>query len=822
MEEYRIGGMSCAACSARVEKAVRGVPGVRTCSVSLLTHSMMVEGTARDSAVIAAVQRAGYTAAKREAEVGAGDGADALSDRETPRLLRRLVPSLSVLLLLLYISMGHVMWGLPLPPLLRESPFVIGILEFLLSLCVLLINRRFFINGFSGLLHRSPNMDTLVSLGSGASFLYSVWVLLSMPSAEDPRALLSDLYFESAAMILALITLGKLLEAYSKGKTTDALRGLMSLAPKTATVLREGQELRIPAAEVVRGDIFLVRPGESIPADGVVLKGHSTVDESLLTGESLPVDKQEGDSVSAATVNRLGHLSCRAERVGADTALAAIIRTVREAASTKAPIAKLADRVSAIFVPTVMAVAAAVFAVWLLLGEGPAFALSRAVSVLVISCPCALGLATPVAVMVGSGKGARGGILFKTAAALELCGGIRTVALDKTGTVTRGEPEVTDVLGDGELLSVAYSLESKSEHPLARAIVRRAEAEGVPLLETAEFESFPGGGLTADLSGERIVGGNAAFVGRYAEIPPGLRERADALSRDGKTPMFFARGGRVLGVIAVADAVKEDSASAIAELKALGLRVLMLTGDNPTTAAAIAEQVGIGEVFSGVKPEEKEALVRRLQEDGRVVMVGDGINDAPALTRADIGIAIGAGSDIALDAADVVLVGSRPSDIPAAIRLSRATLRVIKQNLFWAFLYNAVCIPLAAGAFVWAGLTLNPMIGAAAMSLSSFSVVANALRLNLFDIHSARHDRKRKNTKRKEERRMEKTLRIEGMMCPHCEARVKALLEALDGVAAAAVSHTAGTATVTMSRPITDDVLTRVIVDNGYKVTGIE
>lgn len=821
MEQYTVTGMSCAACSARVERAVLGVAGVTACTVSLLAGTMAVEGTASAEAVMAAVHQAGYAACPK---AGAAAQLARPTDRETPLLLRRFLASLIFLLLLLYLSMGHGMWGLPLPRPLAARPVAIGVAQLILSAVVMGINKRFFISGVRGLLGRAPNMDTLVSLGSCASFGYSVYVLIVMARSDTPHEYLHGLYFESAAMILVLVTLGKLLEARSKGKTTDALYSLMSLSPKTATVIRDGGEVTVSVDEVQKGDIFILRPGESVPVDGIVIEGHSAVDESALTGEGIPVEKVGGDAVSAATLNTSGHLRCRATCVGEDTALSRIIKMVSDAAATKAPIAKIADRVSGIFVPTVMAIAAAVLLVWLLCGAALGFALSRAVSVLVISCPCALGLATPVAIMVGGGKGARGGMLFKTAASLEMAGRVEIVALDKTGTVTRGEPEVTDVLGGELLLQTAYSLEKKSEHPLARAIVKRAESEGVAALPTQDFEAFPGGGLRATVDGEIVCGGNAEFVRQYATVPPEVLAEVAGLAPEGKTPMLFARGGELLGILAVADRVKEDSAAAIAELRGMGIRVVILTGDNRMTAAAIAAEVGIDEVIAELKPDGKEAAVRALQRDGVVAMVGDGINDAPSLTRADIGVAIGAGTDVAIDAADVVLASSRLSDVPAAIRLGRATLRTVRQNLFWAFCYNVISIPVAAGALSPLGLTLSPMLGAAAMSLSSVCVVTNALRLNLVDIRSARHDRKRKPkaVKRKEEKAMKKVMKIEGMMCPHCEARVRALLLEIPGVGEALVSHKDGTATVTAAEPIPDEVLIRVITEGGYTVVGIE
>ena len=807
--------MSCAACSARVEKAVMGVEGVTSCSVSLLTNSMGVEGTASENAIVEAVKNAGYGAEKKGSEKKSVSAADELVDRETPILVKRLISSLAFLLLLMYVSMGHVMWGFPLPVFFDGNPIAIGVVELILSAIVMVINQKFFISGVRGLIHRSPNMDTLVSLGSAASFGYSVYALLAMTVAEHPEHLLHEFYFESAAMILALITLGKMLEARSKGKTTDALRSLMKLAPKTATVIRDGAEVSVSIEEVRRGDVFVVKPGESVPVDGIILDGHSAIDESALTGESIPVEKNVGDRVSAATINRSGFIRCEALRVGEDTTISQIIKMVSDAAATKAPIAKIADKVSGIFVPVVIAIAAGVLVIWLLLGESVGFSLARAISVLVISCPCALGLATPVAIMVGNGMGAKHGILFKTASSLEAAGRTQIVALDKTGTVTKGEPEVTDIIGSDELLSLAYSLEKKSEHPLGRAIVKRAEELGLTLSDAEDFEIYPGGGLSGTVGGESAVGGNAGFVGKFADIGKEYEKAAERLSDEGKTPLFFAKGGKLIGIIAVADTVKEDSAAAIGELKNMGIRVVMLTGDNKRTADAIGSSVGVDEVIADVKPDGKEAVIRKLSEEGRVAMVGDGINDAPALTRADIGIAIGAGTDVAIDAAEVVLVNSRLSDVPAAIRLSRATLRTIRQNLFWAFIYNAICIPVAAGAFVWAGLALNPMLGAAAMSLSSFCVVTNALRLNFCKIHN-------ENNKKTEEKKMQKVMKIKGMMCPHCEARVKGLLEALPEVDEATVSYKKKSAILKLNAEVSDETLTKLITENGYTVIDIK
>ena len=837
MEQYTVTGMSCAACSARVEKAVSAVPGVTSCSVSLLTNSMGVEGTASAEAVVSAVQAAGYGASLKGASSAPTAAAqeDALADRETPALKRRLIASLGFLLALMYVSMGHMMWGWPLPACLEGNHVAMGLLQMLLTIAVMVINQKFFINGFRSLLHGAPNMDTLVALGAAASFGYSTYALFAMTGAQvrgDAAAVMRymhEFYFESAAMILALITVGKMLEARSKGKTTDALRSLMKLAPQTATLVRGGQELAVPIAQVQRGDVFVVRPGESIPVDGVVLEGESAVNESALTGESIPVDKAVGDSVSAATTNQSGFLRCEATRVGEDTTLSQIIKMVSDAAATKAPIAKVADRVSGVFVPTVIALAILTTAVWLLCGQSIGFALARGISVLVISCPCALGLATPVAIMVGNGLGAKNGILFKTAVSLEETGKTEIVALDKTGTITQGEPRVTDVLPaegmtQGALLSLAAALEQRSEHPLARAVMMRAEEDGLTAAPVGDFRALPGNGLTATLSGETLLGGSLSFVSSQVDVPRSIRQKAEALAEEGKTPLFFAQAGRLAGVIAVADVIKADSPAAIAALRNMGIRVVMLTGDNEKTARAIGRLAGVDEVIAGVLPEGKESVIRRLQAQGRVAMVGDGINDAPALTRADIGVAIGAGTDVAIDAADVVLMKSRLSDVPAAIRLSRATLRNIHENLFWAFFYNVIGIPLAAG--VWIplfGWTLNPMFGAAAMSLSSFCVVSNALRLNLFKLHDAGKDKKiNRHSKHKEETTMVKTMKIEGMMCGHCEAAVKKALEAIDGVASAEVSHTDGTAVVTLSKPVENAALRKAVEDKDYTVTDIE
>ena len=831
MKQYQVTGMSCAACSARVEKAVSKVPGVTACSVSLLTNSMGVEGTAGEQAVIAAVEAAGYGASVKGAPAAAAPAADdPLADHETPALKRRLYSSLVFLVALMYLSMGHMMWGWPAPAFLAENHVAMGLVQLLLTAIIMVINQRFFISGFKSLWHRSPNMDTLVALGSTASFVYSVYALFAMTGAQargdaaQVMGWMHEFYFESAAMILTLITVGKMLEARSKGRTTDALKGLMKLAPQTATLLVEGQERTVPIGDVKQGDLFVVRPGENIPVDGVVLEGHSAVNESALTGESIPVDKAEGDAVSAATVNQSGFLRCQATRVGEDTTLSQIIRMVSDAAATKAPIAKVADRVSGVFVPVVIAIALIATAVWLATGADFGYALARGISVLVISCPCALGLATPVAIMVGNGKGAKNGILFKTAVSLEEAGKVRVVALDKTGTITTGQPRVTDVLPapgvtDEQLIAAAYALEQKSEHPLAHAVVERAQNLGLKAQEVSDFAALPGNGLTAMLDGEALSGGSLAFISGRTEVSGDMRAQADHLSGEGKTPLLFSRGGRLLGMIAVADAIKPESSQAVRELQNMGIRVVMLTGDNQRTAEAIGRQAGVDQVIAGVLPDGKESVIRSLQSQGKVAMVGDGINDAPALTRADIGIAIGAGTDVAIDAADVVLMNSRLTDVPAAIRLSRATLRNIHENLFWAFIYNIIGIPLAAGVFIpLLGWQLNPMFGAAAMSLSSFCVVSNALRLNLFDPHSARKDHKIKFAK--EPKTMQKTLKIEGMMCTHCSGRVKKALEELPGVVSAEVSHENGTAVVTMSAPVDDATLKKAVEDQGYQVVG--
>ena len=860
MKQYTVTGMSCAACSARVEKAVSKVDGVTSCSVSLLTNSMGVEGSATDAQIVEAVEQAGYGASpKGTATESENDKAnnsleqlkaaqDALVDRETPKLRNRLIASLIFLVVLMYFSMGHMMWGWPLPEFFNGNHVAMGLLQLLLTVAVMVINQKFFISGFKGLIHGAPNMDTLVALGSVASFGYSVYALFAMTAAQvngDMDAVMSymhEFYFESAAMILALITVGKMLEAHSKGKTTDALKSLMQLAPKTATVVRNGVEQEISVDAVKKGDIFVVRPGENIPVDGEIIDGTTAVNESALTGESIPVDKQPKDAVSAATVNQSGFIKCRATRVGEDTTLSQIIQMVSDAAATKAPIAKIADRVSGVFVPAVITIAIITIIAWLIAGETVGFALARGISVLVISCPCALGLATPVAIMVGNGKGAKSGILFKTAASLEATGRTQIVALDKTGTITSGEPKVTDIVPDetffeetgnhaGALLAIAASVEARSEHPLAKAIMERAKTDEIAVAEVTDFSAVVGNGLTAILAGKMIKAGNLAFVSKFVEVSDDMRAKAVEFSKEGKTPLFFAADDRLCGIIAVADTIKEDSPEAVRQLKNMGIRVVMLTGDNEQTANAIGKQAGVDEVIAGVLPDGKEAVIRKLKKQGRVAMVGDGINDAPALTRADMGIAIGAGSDVAIDAADVVLMKSRLIDVPAAVRLSRATLTNIHENLFWAFFYNVIGIPLAAG--LWyplLGWKLNPMFGAAAMSLSSFCVVTNALRLNLCRVYDPKHDRKatpdRKNKTNKpsesEEKSMTKTMNIEGMMCGHCEARVKKALEALDAVSEAAVSHESGTAVVTLSSDISDEKLKETVEAEDYKVTSIQ
>ena len=860
MKQYTVTGMSCAACSARVEKAVSKVDGVTSCSVSLLTNSMGVEGSATDAQIVEAVEQAGYGASPKGTGTETANGRannsleqlkaaqDALVDRETPKLRNRLIASLIFLVVLMYFSMGHMMWGWSLPEFFNGNHVAMGLLQLLLTVAVMVINQKFFISGFKGLIHGAPNMDTLVALGSAASFGYSVYALFAMTAAQvkgDMDVVMSymhEFYFESAAMILALITVGKMLEAHSKGKTTDALKSLMQLAPKTATVVKDGVEQEISVDAVKKGDIFVVRPGENIPVDGEIIDGTTAVNESALTGESIPVDKQKGDAVSAATVNQSGFIKCRATRVGEDTTLSQIIQMVSDAAATKAPIAKIADRVSGVFVPAVITIAIITIIAWLIAGETVGFALARGISVLVISCPCALGLATPVAIMVGNGKGAKSGILFKTAASLEATGRTQIVALDKTGTITSGEPKVTDIVPDktffeengnnaGKLLAIAASVEAKSEHPLAKAIMERAKKDEISIAEVTDFSAVVGNGLTATLAGKMIKAGNLAFVSKFVKVSDDMRAKAVEFSKEGKTPLFFAADDRLCGIIAVADTIKEDSPEAVRQLKNMGIRVVMLTGDNEQTANAIGKQAGVDEVIAGVLPDGKEAVIRKLKKQGRVAMVGDGINDAPALTRADMGIAIGAGSDVAIDAADVVLMKSRLIDVPAAVRLSRATLTNIHENLFWAFFYNVIGIPLAAG--LWyplLGWKLNPMFGAAAMSLSSFCVVTNALRLNLCRVYDPKHDRKAKPDRKdktdkpneSEEKSMTKTMNIEGMMCCHCEARVKKALEALDAVSEAAVSHESGTAVVTLSSDISDEKLKETVEAEDYKVTSIQ
>ena len=842
MEQYHVTGMSCAACSSRVEKAVSNVPGVESCSVSLLTNSMGVEGTASPEAVIAAVEAAGYGASCKgrgtgtsgdsgNGASGGGAEADLLEDTETPVLKKRLIWSIIFLVVLMYFSMGHMMWGWPVPEAMADNHVAMGLLQLLLTAAVMVINQKFFISGFRSLWHRAPNMDTLVALGSTAAFGYSTYSLFAMTGAQVQGDMdgvmqyMHEFYFETAAMILALITVGKMLEARSKGKTTDALKNLMKLAPKTAVVLRDGTETEVPVEQVVKGDLFVVRPGENIPVDGIVLEGISAVNEAALTGESIPVDKKPGDQVSAATVNQSGFLKCEASRVGEDTTLSQIIKMVSDAAATKAPIAKIADKVSGVFVPAVIGIAAVTIVIWLLCGQSIGYALARGISVLVISCPCALGLATPVAIMVGNGMGAKNGILFKTAVSLEEAGKVNIVVLDKTGTITKGEPKVTDLVvaegvSEAELLETAYALEVKSEHPLADAVVTMAEEKKLKVFDVQDFVILPGNGLTAVNNGDQLIGGSLAFLSDRIGVPDDVKTVAQRLAEEGKTPLLFARGERILGVIAVADVIKEDSPEAIRQLQNMGIEVVMLTGDNERTAAAVGKQAGVDQVIAGVLPDGKEAEIRRLKRKGKVAMVGDGINDAPALTRADIGIAIGAGTDVAIDAADVVLMNSKLSDVPAAIRLSRATLRNIHENLFWAFIYNIIGIPLAAG--VWIplfGWQLNPMFGAAAMSLSSFCVVTNALRLNLFDMRNAAKDKKIK--RKQEETTMEKSMKIEGMMCGHCEATVKKALEALDGVDHAEVSHEQDQAVVTLKEDVANDVLKKAVEDKDYNVVSI-
>lgn len=848
MEQYTVTGMSCAACSARVEKAVSKVEGVTSCSVSLLTNSMGVEGSASPEAIIKAVEDAGYgaspksSAREHHSSMDMAAAEEALKDKDTPLLKKRLITSLVFLLVLMYFSMGHMMWGWPLPTVLQDNHVAMGLIQMLLTIAIMVINQKFFISGFKSLAHKAPNMDTLVALGATAAFVYSTYALFAMTDAQvrgdmdGVMAYMHEFYFESAAMILTLITVGKMLEAHSKGKTTDALKGLMKLAPKTAVVIRNGEEVEVPVDEVSKGDIFVVRPGENIPVDGIVLEGNSAVNESALTGESIPVDKAVGDKVSAATQNQSGYIRCEATRVGEDTTLSQIIQMVSDAAATKAPIAKVADKVSGVFVPAVITIAVITTLIWLLAGESFGFALARGISVLVISCPCALGLATPVAIMVGNGVGAKNGIMFKTAVSLEEAGKVEIVALDKTGTITSGEPKVTDMIpaegiSQEELLRLAYALESRSEHPLARAIVDYAKEKGVQASEVTDFEALTGNGVQTKLNGSRLLGGSFKFMKSQLSIPESAQSQYEKLAGDGKTPLFFAKENQFLGIIAVADVIKEDSPQAVRELQNMGIRVVMLTGDNERTAKAIGAQAGVDEVIAGVLPDGKESVIRKLKEQGKVAMVGDGINDAPALTRADMGIAIGAGTDIAIDAADVVLMKSRLSDVPAAIRLSRATLHNIHENLFWAFAYNVIGIPLAAG--IWIplfGWQLNPMYGAAAMSLSSFCVVTNALRLNLVKIHDASHDKKVKNRSHQasatinqmEDNSMEKTMKIEGMMCGHCEARVKKTLEALPQVTEAQVSHEKGTAVVKLNAEVSNEELTKAVEEQDYKVISVE
>ena len=848
MEQYTVTGMSCAACSARVEKAVSKVEGVTSCSVSLLTNSMGVEGSASPEAIIKAVEDAGYgaspksSAREHHSSMDMAAAEEALKDKDTPLLKKRLITSLVFLLVLMYFSMGHMMWGWPLPTVLQDNHVAMGLIQMLLTIAIMVINQKFFISGFKSLAHKAPNMDTLVALGATAAFVYSTYALFAMTDAQvrgdmdGVMAYMHEFYFESAAMILTLITVGKMLEAHSKGKTTDALKGLMKLAPKTAVVIRNGEEVEVPVDEVSKGDIFVVRPGENIPVDGIVLEGNSAVNESALTGESIPVDKAVGDKVSAATQNQSGYIRCEATRVGEDTTLSQIIQMVSDAAATKAPIAKVADKVSGVFVPAVITIAVITTLIWLLAGESFGFALARGISVLVISCPCALGLATPVAIMVGNGVGAKNGIMFKTAVSLEEAGKVEIVALDKTGTITSGKPKVTDMIpaegiSQEELLRLAYALESRSEHPLARAIVDYAKEKGVQASEVTDFEALTGNGVQTKLNGSRLLGGSFKFMKSQLSIPGSAQSQYEKLAGDGKTPLFFAKENQFLGSIAVADVIKEDSPQAVRELQNMGIRVVMLTGDNERTAKAIGAQAGVDEVIAGVLPDGKESVIRKLKEQGKVAMVGDGINDAPALTRADMGIAIGAGTDIAIDAADVVLMKSRLSDVPAAIRLSRATLHNIHENLFWAFAYNVIGIPLAAG--IWIplfGWQLNPMYGAAAMSLSSFCVVTNALRLNLVKIHDASHDKKVKSRSHQasatinqmEDNSMEKTMKIEGMMCGHCEARVKKALEALPQVAEAQVSHEKGTAVVKLNAEVSNEELTKAVEEQDYKVTSVE
>ena len=832
MKKFNVTGMSCAACSSRVEKAVSKVEGVQSCSVSLLTNSMGVEGSASDESIIAAVEKAGYGASVAGAEKKQSAETDQLKDKDTPVLMHRLIASVGFLAVLMYISMGHMMWGWPLPNFFTDNPIAMGLVQLLLCVIIMVINQKFFINGFKGLIHRSPNMDTLVALGSGASFVYSVYALFAMTDAQVKgnadlvMSYMHEFYFESAAMILTLITVGKMLEAHSKGKTTNALKALLNLAPKKATLLIDGKETEVTVDKVKKGDVFVVRPGESIPVDAEITDGSTAVDESALTGESIPVDKTVGDSVSAGTINKSGFIKCSATAVGEDTALSQIIKMVSDAAATKAPVAKIADKVSGVFVPVVIVIAVVTIAVWLLCGQTVGYALARGISVLVISCPCALGLATPVAIMVGNGMGARKGILFKTASSLEAAGKIQIAVLDKTGTITKGEPKVTDVIpfgiSENELLQYAYSIETKSEHPLAKAVIAKAQEIGLVPYEITDFKAESGNGLSGEYNGEKIIGGSKKYISSLINISNDISSRADSLSEEGKTPLFFMKGDKLLGIIAVADVIKDESPQAVKELQNMGIKVVMLTGDNERTAKTVGKLAGVDEVIAGVLPDGKEKVVADLKKQGKVLMVGDGINDAPALTRADIGMAIGSGTDIAIDAADVVLMKSKLTDVPVAVRLSRKTLRNIHENLFWAFIYNVIGIPLAAGVWIpLLGWQLNPMFGAAAMSLSSFCVVTNALRLNFFDITNPKKDRKIKQKSKKDDNAMTKTMKIDGMMCSHCEGRVKQCLEGLSQVSAADVSHEKGTAVVTLSADVSNDVLTKTVEDQGYKVISI-
>ena len=832
MKKFNVTGMSCAACSSRVEKAVSKVEGVQSCSVSLLTNSMGVEGSASDESIIAAVEKAGYGASVAGAEKKQSAETDQLKDKDTPVLMHRLIASVGFLVVLMYISMGHMMWGWPLPAFFADNHIAMGLAQLLLCVIIMVINQKFFISGFKGLIHRSPNMDTLVALGSGASFVYSVYALFAMTdaqvkgNAELVMSYMHEFYFESAAMILTLITVGKMLEAHSKGKTTNALKALLNLAPKKATLLIDGKETEVTVDKVKKGDVFVVRPGESIPVDAEITDGSTAVDESALTGESIPVDKVVGDTVSAGTINKAGFIKCSATAVGEDTALSQIIKMVSDAAATKAPVAKIADKVSGVFVPAVIVIALITIAVWLLCGQTVGYALARGISVLVISCPCALGLATPVAIMVGNGMGARKGILFKTAASLEEAGKTQIAVLDKTGTITKGEPKVTDIIPfeitENELLKYAYSIEAKSEHPLAKAIIVKAEELSLNPYEVTDFKAESGNGLSAEYNGEKIIGGSKKYISSLINISNDISSRADSLSEEGKTPLFFMKGDKLLGIIAVADVIKDESPQAVKELQNMGIKVVMLTGDNERTAKAVGKLAGVDEVIAGVMPDGKEKVVAELKKQGKVLMVGDGINDAPALTRADIGMAIGSGTDIAIDAADVVFMKSKLTDVPAAVRLSRKTLRNIHENLFWAFIYNVIGIPLAAGVWIpLLGWQLNPMFGAAAMSLSSFCVVTNALRLNFFDITNPKKDRKIKYKSKKDDNAMTKTMKIDGMMCSHCEGRVKQSLEGLAQVSQAEVSHEKGTAVVTLTAEVSNDVLKKTVEDQGYNVISI-